>query len=64
MAKTKEKIIKITLVRSIIGEKPKVRATVDALGLKRIHQTVEQVESPSVRGMLEKVNHLVEVDEG
>lgn len=64
MAKTKAKTIKITLVRSIIGEKPKVRATVDALGLKRMHQAVEQVDSPSVRGMLEKVNHLVEVDEG
>ncbi|MFP4073495.1 MAG: 50S ribosomal protein L30 [Actinomycetota bacterium] len=63
MAKTKQKTLKITLVRSIIGEKPKVRATVDALGLKRIHQTVEQVDSPSVRGMLEKVNHLVEVEE-
>ncbi|MFP3882652.1 MAG: 50S ribosomal protein L30 [Actinomycetota bacterium] len=63
MAKTKQKSLKITLVRSIIGEKPKVRATVDALGLKRIHQTVEQVDSPSVRGMLEKVNHLVEVEE-
>lgn len=63
MAKTKAKTIKITLVRSIIGEKPKVRATVDALGLKRIHQTVEQVDSPSVRGMLEKVNHLVDVEE-
>lgn len=64
MAKTKQKTLKITLVRSIIGEKPKVRATVDALGLKRIHQTVEQVDSSSVRGMLEKVNHLVEVEEG
>lgn len=64
MAKTKQKTIKITLVRSIIGEKPKVRATVDALGLKRIHQTVEQVDAPSVRGMLEKVNHLVKVEEG
>ena len=63
MAKTKQKTLEITLVRSTIGEKPKVRATVDALGLKRIHQTVEQVDSPSVRGMLEKVNHLVEVGE-
>ncbi len=64
MAKTKKKTIKITLVRSTIGEKPKVRATVDALGLKRIQQTVEQVDSPSVHGMLEKVNHLVKVEEG
>lgn len=63
MAKAKEKTIKITLSRSVIGEKPKTRATVDALGLKRIHQTVERVDSPSVRGMLEKVSHLVEVEE-
>lgn len=63
MAKTKEKTVKITLTRSVIGEKPKNRATVDALGLKRIHQTVERADSPSLRGMLEKVSHLVEVEE-
>lgn len=63
MAKTKEQTIKITLSRSLIGEKPKTRATVGALGLKRIHQTVEQVDSPSLRGMLAKVSHLVELEE-
>jgi large subunit ribosomal protein L30 len=63
MAKTKEKIVKVTLRRSIIGEKPKTRATVEGLGLKRIRQTVEQVDSPSLRGMLAKVSHLVEVEE-
>jgi large subunit ribosomal protein L30 len=63
MAKTKQKTVKVTLRRSIIGEKPKTRATVEGLGLKRIHQTVEQVDSPSLRGMLAKVSHLVEVEE-
>lgn len=63
MAKTKQKTVKVTLTRSTIGEKPKVRATIDALGLKRTHQTVEQVDSPSLQGMLEKVRHLVEVEE-
>jgi len=63
MAKKKDKTIKVTLTRSVIGEKPKTRATVEGLGLKRIHQTVEQNDSPSLRGMLAKVSHLVEVEE-
>jgi len=63
MAKTKEKIVKVTLRKSIIGEKPKTRATVEGLGLRKLHQTVEQVDTPSLRGMLAKVNHLVEVEE-
>jgi large subunit ribosomal protein L30 len=63
MAKTKQKTVRVTLRRSTIGEKPKTRATVEGLGLKRIHQTVEQVDSPSLRGMLAKVSHLVEVEE-
>lgn len=63
MAKTKDKTVEVTLRRSIIGEKPKTRATVEALGLRKIHQTVTQVDSPSLRGMLAKVSHLVEVEE-
>jgi large subunit ribosomal protein L30 len=63
MAKTKQKTVKVTLRRSTIGEKPKTRATVQGLGLKRIDQTVEQVDSPSLRGMLAKVSHLVEVED-
>jgi large subunit ribosomal protein L30 len=64
MAKTKEKTVRVTLRRSVIGQKPKVRATVEGLGLRRIDQTVEQVDSPALRGMLAKVSHLVEVDDG
>lgn len=63
MAKTKQKTVKVTLTRSVIGEKPKTRATVEGLGLKRINQSVEQVDSPSLRGMLAKVSHLVEVED-
>lgn len=64
MAKSKEQTVKVTLRRSVIGEKPKTRATVEGLGLKRIGHTVEQVDTPTFRGMLAKVRHLVEVDEG
>ncbi len=61
MAKSDTKTVKVTLKRSVIGEKPKTRATVEGLGLRKINQTVEQVDSPSLRGMLHKVSHLVEV---
>lgn len=59
-----EKTVKVTLRRSLIGEKPKTRATVESLGLRKINQSREHVDSPSLRGMLHKVRHLVEVDEG
>lgn len=62
MAKSKPKTVKVTLRKSVIGEKPKTRATVEGLGLRKISQTVEQVDSPSLRGMLAKVDHLVEVE--
>jgi large subunit ribosomal protein L30 len=63
MAEKKPAKVRITLRRSLIGEKPKTRATVEALGLRRIDQTVEQSDTPGLRGMLIKVQHLVEVDE-
>lgn len=62
MAKAKTKTVKVTLRRSVIGAKPKTRATVDGLGLRKINQTVEMVDSPSLRGMLARVSHLVEVE--
>ena len=58
-----ERTVKVTLRRSVIGEKPKTRATVASLGLKRIRHTVEHVDSPTLRGMLHKVRHLVDVEE-
>ncbi|MDP8958063.1 MAG: 50S ribosomal protein L30 [Actinomycetota bacterium] len=56
------KMVKVTLVRSLIGEKPKTRATARGLGLSRLHQTVEHPDGPAVRGMIDKVAHLVEVE--
>lgn len=65
MAKKKETVkkLQITLVKSAIGYSVKHKATIRALGLRRMNQTVEQVDSPVVRGMLMKVNHLVKVVE-
>jgi len=59
----KEKIIRVTLVRSPVGYSKEHKATVRALGFKRLHQTVEQVDTPTLRGMLYKVAHLVVVEE-
>ena len=58
-----KKMIKITLVRSPIGNTERHKATIRALGLHRIGQTVEQPNSLSVRGMISKVNPLVQVEE-
>lgn len=61
MAK-KVKILIITLVRSPIGNSKRHKETIRALGLRKIGHTVEQKDTLSVRGMLSKVNHLVEVE--
>jgi large subunit ribosomal protein L30 len=62
-AEVKDKILRITLVKSPIGYSKEHKGTLRALGLRRMHQTVEQVDTPSLRGMLYKVSHLVEVEE-
>jgi large subunit ribosomal protein L30 len=54
--------LKITQVKSVIGCPADQRATVRALGLKRIRHTVEQADTPVIRGMIFKVKHLVEVE--
>ena len=56
------KILRITLVHSPIGNTERHKATVRALGLHRLGQTVEQPDTPTIRGMLSKVNHLVQVE--
>lgn len=56
------KTLKITQVRSTIGCKADQRGTVRALGLKRIRHTVEQADTPVIRGMIFKVKHLIEVE--
>ena len=57
------KTIRVTLVRSAIGYPKDQKATVKALGLRRLHQSVEQVDNPAVRGMIQKIIHLVQVEE-
>jgi len=55
--------LKITLLRSTIGQKPKTRATVRSLGLRKIRQFTVRPDTPDVRGMINRVSHLVEVEE-
>jgi large subunit ribosomal protein L30 len=55
--------IRITLVRSPLGNSLTHKRTVRALGLRRMHQTVEQTDTPQLRGMLARVAHLVKVEE-
>jgi len=55
--------LKITQVKSLIGRRQKQRGTIRALGLKRINDTVEQADTPVIRGMINKVSHLVKVEE-
>jgi large subunit ribosomal protein L30 len=55
--------LKVTQTRSTIGAKPKQRGTLRALGLKRINHTVELPDRPEIRGMVNKVPHLVTVEE-
>ena len=57
------KTLRITLRKSPIGFSKDQKRTVAALGLKKREQTVEQHETPAVRGMIEKVSHLVRVEE-
>ena len=55
--------LKIELVKSPIGAVPKQRATVEALGLKKMHKVVELPDNAAVRGMIWHVRHLVSVEE-
>jgi len=55
--------LKITLVKSLIGEKPKTRATVESLGLRKIGSSVERPDIPDVRGMVFRAKHLLDVEE-
>lgn len=55
--------LKITLVKSPIGAIPKHKATVEALGLKKLNKTVEMPDNDAIRGMIWHVKHLVKVEE-
>lgn len=56
-------MLRIKLVKSPIGNVPRNRATVAALGLRKVNQVVEHTDSPMIRGMVHKVKHMLEVTE-
>ena len=55
--------IKVTLTKSIIGASPKQKKVIEALGLKKMQHSVELTDCPQARGAIEKVSHLVTVEE-
>ena len=55
--------IKVTLTKSTIGASPKQKKGVEALGLKKMHQTVELEDNAATRGNINKVSHLLTVEE-
>ena len=58
-----KKTVKVTLVRSMHGRLASHKACVAGLGLRRMHHTVEVEDTPSVRGMINKVSYMVKVEE-
>jgi large subunit ribosomal protein L30 len=63
MTENKLKIIKVTLIKSPIGYSKRQKKVVQSLGLRKLGQTVERGDTPVIRGMINKVSHLVRVDE-
>lgn len=63
MTQTTAKKIKVTQVGSPIGRKAYQRECLIGLGLNKMHRTKEHTDTPSIRGMIEKVKHLVRVEE-
>ena len=64
MAKKKAKEITVKLVRGLAGKSTKVKAIVNSLGLRKPNQEKKHTDTPVIRGMIKKVNHLIEVNEG
>lgn len=58
-----ERKLKITQIRSTIGRIKKQKETIKALGIRKLYQSVMHKDTPQIRGMIEKVKHLVEVKE-
>ncbi len=55
--------LQITYVKSAIGYREKQKATIRALGFRKLNQTIEHEDTPAIRGMVEKVQHLVSIVE-
>ncbi len=63
MADKKKKIVRVTQIKSPIGRPGEQRETLKGLGLNKMHKTRELEDTPAVRGMINKVHHLVRVEE-
>ncbi len=63
MANTSQKTVKVTQTGSPIGRPKDQRATLVGLGLNKLHRTAELEDTPSVRGMINKVRHLLRIEE-
>lgn len=63
MAAKKEKMLKITLVKSPIGAVPKNRATIEAMGLKKIGKSIMLPDNDCTKGMIQKVGYMLKVEE-
>jgi large subunit ribosomal protein L30 len=63
MTENAPKTLSVTLIKSPIGYTKRQKATVRALGLRQMNQTVEHTDTPAVRGMLTKISHLLHVEE-
>ena len=61
--KVTDKKLKITLVKSTIGQVPKSRATIEAMGLRKLNQTVELPDNASTSGQIQRLRHMVKVEE-
>jgi large subunit ribosomal protein L30 len=55
--------LRVTYKKSAIGYKKRQKATIKALGFRKLYETVEHEDTPAIRGMIEKVGHLVDVEE-
>jgi len=63
MTDKQPKTLKVTLVKSPIGYTKRQKDTVRALGLRKLGQTVERADTPVIRGMIQRVSHLLRVEE-
>ena len=63
MTKKKQATLKLKWVRSFIGCPRAMRQTIRGLGFRRMNQVVERADTPAIRGMIDKVSHLVEVQQ-
>lgn len=63
MAKAKKKTVKVTLVKSPIGKLPRHKLCLRGLGLRRIRQSVEVEDTPAVRGMINKIDYMLAVED-